>query len=98
MLLCSVLHVGWCQPLHGQGRTHSFAVPASAFQRQIQSLVQGLTSRTAALQTSMSGIAVSDDAVNLFYYMKAKAAYRWAMWGINPTGTEVGLFADELSV
>jgi hypothetical protein len=37
----------------------------------------------------MSGIAVSDDAVNLFYYMKAKAAYRWAMWGINPTGTEV---------
>ena len=52
--------------------------------------MQGLTSRTAALQTSMSGIAVSDDAVNLFYYMKAKAAYRWAMWGINPTGTEVG--------
>ena len=32
----------------------------------------------------MSGIAVSDDAVNLFYYMKAKAAYRWAMWGIEP--------------
>ena len=37
----------------------------------------------------MSGIAVSDDAINLFYYMKAKSAYQWAMWGINGKGDEV---------
>ena len=42
------------------------------------------------LQMSMSGIAISSDAVNLFYFMKAKSTYRWAMWGINNTGTEVG--------
>lgn len=40
-------------------------------------------------QTSMSGIAVSDDAINLFYYMKAKSAYRWAMWGVNSNGSEI---------
>ena len=34
---------------------------------------------------------MADDAVNLFYYMKAKSAYRWAMWGVNAAGTEVGL-------
>lgn len=37
----------------------------------------------------MSGIAISDDAVNLFYYMKAKSTYRWAMWGVNGNGSEV---------
>ena len=29
-----------------------------------------------ALQASMSGITVSEDAVNLYYYMKAKSAVR----------------------
>ncbi len=28
------------------------------------------------LQTSMSGIAVTEDAVNLYYYMKAKSVVR----------------------
>ncbi len=37
----------------------------------------------------MSGIAISDDAVNLFYYMKAKSTYRWAIWGVNGNGSEV---------
>lgn len=39
--------------------------------------------------TSMSGIIVSDDAVNMYYYLKAKSTYRWAMWKINDTGKEV---------
>lgn len=42
---------------------------------------------------SMSGITVSEDAVNLYYYMKAKSAYRWAMWKINDAGTEIVITA-----
>ena len=30
------------------------------------------------MQVSMSGISVSEDAVNLFYYMKAKSTVRLA--------------------
>lgn len=39
--------------------------------------------------TSMSGIAVNEDAVNLYYYMKAKSVYRWALWKLNDDGNEV---------
>ncbi|KAL0050959.1 hypothetical protein WJX82_011045 [Trebouxia sp. C0006] len=39
--------------------------------------------------TSMSGIAVTEDAVNLYYYMKAKSVYRWALWKLNDAGNEV---------
>lgn len=42
---------------------------------------------------SMSGITVSEDAVNLYYYMKAKSAYRWAMWKINDAGNEIVITA-----
>eukprot|EP00891_Asterochloris_glomerata_P008794 jgi/Astpho2/8794/fgenesh1_pm.00128_%23_17_t len=38
---------------------------------------------------SMSGITVSEDAVNLYYFMKAKSNYRWALWRINDAGNEV---------
>ena len=37
----------------------------------------------------MSGIAVSPDAPNLFYLRKAKSAYRWAVWRVNPEGNAV---------
>lgn len=49
----------------------------------------GAMRKKSGPQTSMSGIAVADDAINLFYYMKAKSAYRWAMWGINNNGSEI---------
>lgn len=39
--------------------------------------------------TSMSGISVSEDAVNMYYYLKAKSQYRWATWRINSDGNEV---------
>ncbi len=32
------------------------------------------------MQVSMSGISVSEDAVNLFYYMKAKSTVRPALF------------------
>lgn len=38
---------------------------------------------------SISGIAISDDAVNLYYHMKAKALYRWAMWKVDSAGKNV---------
>lgn len=44
---------------------------------------------TTTPQTSMSGIAVSPDAVNLYYLMKAKSAYRWALWRVDERGTAV---------
>ncbi|CAK0782710.1 hypothetical protein CVIRNUC_005905 [Coccomyxa viridis] len=42
-----------------------------------------------AQATSMSGISVSDDAVNMFYFLKAKSTYRWATWMINSAGSQV---------
>ncbi|KAK9904298.1 hypothetical protein WJX75_008802 [Coccomyxa subellipsoidea] len=39
--------------------------------------------------TSMSGISVSEDAVNMYYFLKAKSSYRWATWMINSDGNEV---------
>jgi cofilin len=38
---------------------------------------------------SMSGIAVTDPAINLFYAIKAKSAFGWATWRINPAGSAV---------
>ena len=40
--------------------------------------LRGLTEMQAMspVQVSMSGISVSEDAVNLFYYMKAKSTVR----------------------
>lgn len=39
--------------------------------------------------TSMSGIAVTEDAVNLFYLMRLKATYKWALWQVDDGGTAV---------
>ncbi len=41
--------------------------------KPLASLVFGLT------QKSMSGIAVSEDAVNMYYYLKAKSTVRPAL-------------------
>ncbi|KAK9842215.1 hypothetical protein WJX81_000934 [Elliptochloris bilobata] len=46
-----------------------------------------------AQSKSMSGIAVSEDAVNMYYYLKAKSTYRWASWIINSAGNEVVIAA-----
>ena len=37
---------------------------------------RAITKCTHGAQASMSGITVSEDAVNLYYYMKAKSAVR----------------------
>lgn len=39
--------------------------------------------------TSMSGISLSEDAVNVFYQIRLKSTYRWVLWKINDAGTEV---------
>lgn len=44
-------------------------------------------------QTSISGIDVSKDAVNLYYLIKAKAQYRWAMWKVDGSGKQVVIAA-----
>lgn len=41
----------------------------------------------------MSGISLSDDAVNLFYLMKAKSTYRWALWRVDDAGSTVVICA-----
>jgi cofilin len=38
---------------------------------------------------SMSGIGVSEDAVNLYYFIRAKSAYKWALWKVDTKGTTV---------
>ncbi|KAG7666977.1 hypothetical protein Ndes2526B_g04540 [Nannochloris sp. 'desiccata'] len=38
---------------------------------------------------SMSGIGVSEDAVNLYYFIRAKSAYKWALWNVDAKGTTV---------
>jgi len=38
---------------------------------------------------SMSGIGVSEDAVNLYYFIRAKSAYKWALWKVDDKGTTV---------
>lgn len=38
---------------------------------------------------SMSGISVSEDAVNLYYLMRLKSTYQWALWRIDDAGTSV---------
>lgn len=38
---------------------------------------------------SMSGISLSDDAVNIFYLVRSKSKYRWVLWKINDDATEV---------
>jgi cofilin len=43
--------------------------------------------------TSMSGIAVTEDAVNLFYLMRLKATYKWAMWQVDDSGQSVVIAA-----
>lgn len=37
----------------------------------------------------MSGISVSEDAVNLYYLIRARSTYRWALWRIDDSGTQV---------
>lgn len=69
-----------------RGGDRSGAAPA--IPSNIPSLGGSMRKKTGP-QTSMSGIAVTDDAINLFYYMKAKSAYRWAMWGVNNNGSEI---------
>lgn len=32
---------------------------------------------------------MTEDAVNLYYYLKAKSVYRWALWKINAAGNQV---------
>lgn len=39
--------------------------------------------------TSMSGIRLSQDAVNIFYHVRSKSAYKWVLWKIDETGTTV---------
>ena len=39
--------------------------------------------------SSMSGISLSEDAVNVFYQVRLKSTYRWVLWKINDTATEV---------
>ena len=38
---------------------------------------------------SMSGIALTEDAVNLYYLIRAKSTYKWATWQIDDAGTKV---------
>ncbi len=38
---------------------------------------------------SMSGISLSEDAVNIFYLVRSKSRYRWVLWKINDGATEV---------
>lgn len=37
--------------------------------------------------SSMSGISLTEDAVNLYYLMRARSTYRWALWQIDDSGT-----------
>ena len=37
----------------------------------------------------MSGISLSEDAVNIFYLVRSKSKYRWVLWRINDEMTEV---------
>ena len=37
----------------------------------------------------MSGIGVSEDAINLYYLIRAKSTYKWALWQIDEKGTTV---------
>ena len=38
---------------------------------------------------SMSGINVTEDAVNLFYHIRSKSAYKWALWKLDDKGLSV---------
>ncbi|KAK9804944.1 hypothetical protein WJX73_001605 [Symbiochloris irregularis] len=49
----------------------------------------GGTRRPKQNGTSMSGIIVEDDAINMYYFLKAKSTYRWAMWRIDDSGKKV---------
>ena len=44
---------------------------------------------TANAGTSMSGISISQDAVEVFYQMRLKSTYRWVVYKINDAATEV---------
>lgn len=39
---------------------------------------------SSCVQTSMSGISVSDDAVNMYYFLKAKSTVRLVLGGFHP--------------
>ena len=39
--------------------------------------------------TSMSGISLSQEAVEVFYQMRLKSTYRWVVWKINDAATDV---------
>ncbi|KAL4425061.1 hypothetical protein ABPG77_001839 [Micractinium sp. CCAP 211/92] len=45
--------------------------------------------KAQAQGTSMSGISVTEDAVNLFYLMRLKATYKWALWQVDDSGQSV---------
>ncbi|KAK9837037.1 hypothetical protein WJX84_011626 [Apatococcus fuscideae] len=66
----------------GQPRTSQTEIPTNIPKMGGRRLPQ-------AQGTSMSGISVGDDAINLYYFMKAKSTYRWATWRINDAGNEV---------
>lgn len=39
--------------------------------------------------TSMSGIVVAEEAVDLFYVIRSKATYSWATWKLDQAGTSI---------
>jgi cofilin len=43
--------------------------------------------------TSMSGIRLTEDAVNLFYLIRSKSAYQWATWRVDDSGAAVVIAA-----
>lgn len=38
---------------------------------------------------SMSGISLSEDALNIFYLVRSKSKYKWVLWKINDGSTQV---------
>lgn len=46
-------------------------------------------SKVASGGKSMSGISLSEDAVNVFYLVRSKSKFKWVIWKVNDDATEV---------
>eukprot|EP01026_Neomeris_dumetosa_P048914 TRINITY_DN4243_c0_g1_i5.p1 TRINITY_DN4243_c0_g1~~TRINITY_DN4243_c0_g1_i5.p1 ORF type:complete len:354 (-),score=50.48 TRINITY_DN4243_c0_g1_i5:332-1252(-) len=58
-------------------------------QQDVKVNVPELGGAAAADKTSMSGIKVNKDAINLFNYVKTRRAHKWMMYRLNDAGLEV---------
>ena len=70
--------------------SHGAQISAATGSRAVPTNIPKLNGAKAVSSgVSMSGISVSEDAVNVYYHVRSRSTYKWVLWKINAGGTTV---------